>query len=59
MALPTGIEIIATETDGDNGKKTVITVWADNSVWDQVTIEDDAELGLMIMDAVLTAQGNP
>jgi len=59
MALPAGIEIIATETDGDNGKKVIVTIWADNSVWDQVKIEDDAELGLMIMDQVLIAQGNP
>lgn len=59
MALPADIQIIATETDGDNGKKTLVTIWADNIVWDQVTIEDDAQLGLMIMDAVLAAQGNP
>lgn len=59
MALPQGIEIIAQEMEGDNGPKVVVTVWADNTVWDQVKIEDDAQLGLMIMDAVLSAQGNP
>ena len=57
MALQ-NIQIVAQEMQGDNGPKTVVTIWADNVDWDQVTIEDDAALGLMVMDAVLIAQGD-
>ena len=52
------IQVVAQEMEGDNGKKVIVTIWADNLDWDQVTIEDDAELGLMVMDAVLAAGGD-
>jgi len=52
------IQVVAQEMEGDNGKKVIVTIWADNTDWDQVTIEDDAALGLMVMDAVLIAQGD-
>jgi hypothetical protein len=58
MAL-NNIEMIAQKMQGDAGDKIVITVWADVSTWEQVTIEDDAALGALLMDAVVDALETP
>ena len=57
MAL-NNINITAQEMEGDNGKKVVVIIYADNIDWDAVEIQDDTALGLMVMDAVLAAQGD-
>jgi hypothetical protein len=58
MAL-NNIEMIAQKMQGDAGDKIVITVWADVSTWEQVTIEDDTALGALLMDVVVDALETP
>jgi len=48
------IEMLAIKTEGDNGPKVLVTVWADVVDWEAVTTGDDAALGAQLMDAVLS-----
>ena len=48
------IEMLAIKTEGDNGPKVLVTVWADASDWEAVTTGDDAALGAQLMDTVLS-----
>jgi hypothetical protein len=54
MAL-NNIEMVAQKMEGDNGPKVLVTVWADEADWLNVQIGDDAELGALLMDAVVDA----
>ena len=58
MAL-NNITMSAQEMEGDNGKKVVVTIYADNVDWLNVVIGDDAELGAQVMDVVIEAIEGP
>ena len=49
------IEMLAIKTEGDNGPKVLVTIWADVADWEAITIADDAELGALLVDAAIAA----
>lgn len=55
MAI-SNINFVAEKMQGEGDKnKIVVTVWADEADWLNVQIQDDAELGALLMDAVVDA----
>ena len=54
MAL-NNITMTAIKCGGDEGDKVIVTVYANASDWSAVAIEDDAELGALLMDTVVDA----
>ena len=49
------IEMVAQKVGGDNGPKVIVTIWADETDWLNVEIQDDTELGLRLMEKVIDA----
>ena len=47
--------MVAQKVQGDNGPKVIVTIWADETDWLNVEIQDDTELGLRLMEKVIDA----